>query len=154
MPASKMRRRYEIALYTNDGEEQWRATVSPADVCVASAARCSVPCPEEVRLAPGTAWFWELRTEGPLGTDTDRQAFRVASAEERHSFEAAVAAIQAAGEQELRDLLTAHVALRRDLLTEAETFARRYAEARPDDRAGRETLRYALTVRGVPEDDE
>jgi len=95
-------------------------------------------------LEPGGKYLWEVSGHGPLGEERAAQAFTVASEEERAAFEAARGEIARIAEPRDVSLLTAHYALRRGLLGEAERAARAAWQKEPDAPVVRETLLHVL----------
>ncbi|MCI0589664.1 MAG: hypothetical protein L0323_22845 [Planctomycetes bacterium] len=95
-------------------------------------------------LEPGGQYSWSL-------SGADERAFAVETGEERGAFESAVAIIRSQAPAAIRDLLIAHLALRRGLLGEAEKAALDYGEAAPAEPVGRETLALVLRRLGHSE---
>ncbi len=95
-------------------------------------------------LEPGGQYSWAL-------SGADERAFAVATDEERAAFESAVAVVRSQAPAAIRDLLIAHLALRRGLLGEAEKAVLDYGEVAPTDPVGHETLALVLRRLGLPE---
>jgi hypothetical protein len=134
---------YEVRLEREDGATLFTRTTS----------RPSIEFPGDVApLEPGARYAWTVGVDAVLGGRTEsRRAFEVASEAAASAFRRAAQAVAGRAPEDLRDLLVAHWALRRDLLEEAERFARAHVERHPADRAGRETLLHVLRRQGTPE---
>jgi hypothetical protein len=106
---------------------------------------------DEAPLEPGRAYEWEVVAAGPLGSVQGARSFRVLSPRDRARFEEAVREIETRAPREARELLRAHLAIRRELLGEAEAAARAAFRERPAEPVVRETLFHALRLRSDPE---
>lgn len=95
-------------------------------------------------LEPGGTYLWEVQGKSPLGTVDGARAFTVATDQERRRFENACGEIQRLADPGVALLVTAHYAVRRDFLGEAERAARAAWRRRADDPIVRETLVYVL----------
>jgi hypothetical protein len=136
---------------TSRGAGARRVEVLDASGNVVVDAQCGSPCSYSTALAPlqeGGRYTWRLTIEGPFGSETTSLGFSVASASDRADFDAASAEIDRVVPEGVRDLLRAHLALRRDLRTEATRFAQRHVDAAPDDELGRQTLAHARALQG------
>jgi hypothetical protein len=138
------------------GVTAWRVDVTLADgtpVWAVGSEQATLAYPaDKPDLASGTRYLWGVSGDGPLGRAEARRAFHVLSAEERRTYERARESIRARVAAPLRDLVLAQFALRRGLDAEAETAARAFSTARPQDAVGRETLGLVLRRIGVPEE--
>jgi hypothetical protein len=115
------------------------------DALVAEAT-CESPCayPAQAQaLEPGHAYAWSVTIDGPFGAEVSTQRFAVASDAERTGYEEASGEIDRVVPERVRELVRAHVALRRGLDAEASRAAQRYVEESPDDPLGRQTLALA-----------
>jgi len=99
---------------------------------------------KRAELEPGGTYVWEVEGEGPLGTVEGARAFAVATDEERRRFENARGEIERFADPRVALLVTAHYAMRRGLLGEAERAARAAWRGQADDPMVRETLVYVL----------
>jgi hypothetical protein len=131
--------RYEVRLYTVDGAELWKESVTESSTLLG------------MTLKPGEAYVWEVGGRGPLGDDRAQRRFEVAGPEERRVLEAALDIIAGEGPPDLVPLLQAQFAMRNGLYGEAERRAREFLAGAPGDRVGRETLWRVLRQLGSSE---
>jgi len=136
---------------TSRGDGARAVEVLDASGAVVLETRCETPCAwpsQAAPLDPGGHYTFRLVIEGPFGAEITSQPFEVASAATRDEYLAAAAAIEHEAPRRLRDLLSAHLALRGDLRAEAVRCAQRYVDAEPSDALGRETLAHARSLQG------
>jgi hypothetical protein len=122
---------WTVSLSTADGTLLWSEK--------AAGDRLPFPATREA-LRPGARYLVEVRGEGPLGTETARRVFAVASEKERTDYETTFKAIDTRAPAALRPLLEAHLALRAGLAAVAAAPARAAVTASPSDAVARETL--------------
>jgi hypothetical protein len=135
--------RYEVSLYALDGTLLWKVA------CPASPLEFPSTQPD---LEPGATYLWQVAREGAQGRESSQsRSFRVALPQEVRAFQDGRQEIEKRVGDELRWLVLAHFATRRGCLGEAESAAREYCRAKPDDVVGRETLRHVLALQGSSE---
>ncbi len=96
----------------------------------------------EAPLTAGASHVWYVESDDPHATSRSA-AFDVMAADEAEAWSRAVSEVEQDVSEPLSWLLLAHAALRRDLRQEALAFARRYADASPEDDLGEATLARA-----------
>jgi hypothetical protein len=128
---------YEVVLSAEGGPVVWRETVG----LVTSAAFPSAAAD----LAPGGKYVVRVETRGPLGRSEATRRFTVADDGARARFTKGLAVLAS------NPLLSAHFAIRRGFLLEAERMLDARLEEQPDDAIARETRLYVRRRLGVPE---
>lgn len=128
----------ELTLMTNDGRAVWKRRVPSGRGTQTFDYPGDAP-----PLEAGGAYLFEI------GGETG--GFRVATDDLRALHGRRMSAIDAAVPAPLRHLLKTHVALRHDLLAEAETAVREHLRGDPGERVGRDTLRFLLRKIGAAE---
>ncbi|MGH7149977.1 MAG: zf-HC2 domain-containing protein [Planctomycetota bacterium] len=133
---------YEVVLRKENGTEVWRRLSATASLAYPT---------DERGLAAGLRYVWEVAATGPGGEDRSQRVFEAASPEESAALGSCLGVIRGTVPEETRDLLAAHLALRRGFYSEAEEIARAYLASRPEDPIGRETLYQVLRRLGSSE---
>ena len=137
-------RQVEVVLREEDGTVVWRSRSATGSLAYPA---------DERNLSAGRRYVWEAAATGPGGEDRSRRVFEAASAEEGAALETCLEVIRGTVPEETRELLAAHLALRRGFYGEAEGIARAHLASRPEDPIGRETLYQVLRRLGSSEAD-
>lgn len=131
-----------------EGATLWAAEVEAAELAYPGAAD---------PLAEGGSYLWTVTPLRPgegaeqAALDARSRGFEVAGAAETAAFEMALAEVRARADPALRELLAAHLALRRGFLRQAEEAARAHLARAPGDPVGLETLFAVLARLDHPE---